>query len=148
MGTANCVIEREKKKENFWLTIEIKLFPTLFCAKYEWMNKTRILDKKDINSFFFQKSVSFLQVILLTSKIDLNNYIIYVIKSKSHFFLYIKIPRLVQNRNVKSNFKKASLTLKGGGPLAVEGWNRESPSHLRRQPPLGKGALIIKGVLM
>lgn len=58
IGTAYRVIEREKKKENLWLNKEIKLSFKTVGAKYECINKTRMLNIKDTNSFFFQKNVS------------------------------------------------------------------------------------------
>jgi hypothetical protein len=67
IGTANCVMALEKKKEKLWLKTEIKLPSPISWAKYECINKTRILDMKDTNSFFFQKSDSFSLAILYTS---------------------------------------------------------------------------------
>jgi hypothetical protein len=71
IGTAYRVIEREKKKENLWLNKEIKLSFKTVGAKYECINKTRMLNTKDTYSFFFQKSVSFWLLLFnwFTSKI-------------------------------------------------------------------------------
>ena len=74
IGTAYRVIEREKKKENLWLNKEIKLSFKTVGAKYECINKTRMLNTKDTYSFFFQKSVSFWLLLFnwFTSKILLS----------------------------------------------------------------------------
>jgi hypothetical protein len=67
------------------------------------MKKTRILRRKEINSFFFQKNESFFKSIYFLSNIIFLNYITFSFKSK---LLQYKSPQNTDNNNTICNLRR------------------------------------------